>query len=315
MSAAPKIRQIPDKIQRTAGGTFDPAEENVYFIASGVGRLGLAEPVYDYMLIAVNELEGEGTLETIGQWCDRGKRLFIDSGIYHLSQEHAKAHRCSMDHALSLAPTEIDGFKDLLERYVEVYRRLGDKCWGFIELDQGGRENKIKTRAMLEEMGMRPIPVYHPFNDGWDYFDYLAERYDRICFGNVVQADRETRKRLVATAWERHRKYPHLWIHLLGLTPNEWLNAMPINSGDSSSWLSCVRWSGGYRPRACGKAFDRLPRDFMYQYGADKDAPRGNNKAVAMSAYGSHMALRNWRNQIQALERLGCDLYPPVSAC
>ena len=63
---------------------------------------------------------------------------------------------------------------------------------------------------MLEQMGLRPIPVYHPFNDGWDYFDYLAERYDRICFGNVVQADRETRKRLVATAWERHRKYPHL---------------------------------------------------------------------------------------------------------
>jgi hypothetical protein len=53
---------------------------------------------------------------------------------------------------------------------------------------------------MLEQMGLRPIPVYHPFNDGWHYFDYLAERYDLVCFDNVVQADRETRKRLVATA-------------------------------------------------------------------------------------------------------------------
>jgi len=299
-------------VQKTGGGTFDPAEENVYFLASGVGRLAIAEPVYDHLLIAVNELNSESELQHISDWCDRGKKLFIDSGIYHLTQEHAKAHRCSMDHALGLAPDEIDGFSDLLERYVEIYRRLGDRCWGFIELDQGGRENKIKTRAMLEQIGLKPIPVYHPFNDGWDYFDYLAERYDRICFGNVVQADRETRKRLVATAWERHRKYPHLWIHLLGLTPNEWLNALPINSGDSSSWLSCVRWSGGYREKANGKSVGDLPRNYMYQYGAEADSPRGNNKAVAMSAYGSFMQLRNWRNHIQALKDVGCEVYPAV---
>jgi hypothetical protein len=30
-----------------------------------------------------------------------------------------------------------------------------------------------------------------------------------------VQADRFTRIRLIATAYERKRKYPHLWIHLL----------------------------------------------------------------------------------------------------
>ena len=58
-----------------------------------------------------------------------------------------------------------------------------------VEVDQGGRENKIKTRARLEKMGLRPIPVYHPLNDGWDYFDYLAENYDRICMGNVVNAE------------------------------------------------------------------------------------------------------------------------------
>jgi len=305
---------VSNAVKRTGGGAFDPAEENVYFLASGVGRLAIAEPVYNHLLIAVNELESEHELSTISQWCDRGKKMFIDSGIYHLSTQHAKNHGLSMDKALSMPPDQIDGFRELLERYVEIYRRVGDKCWGFIELDQGGRENKIQTRAMLEGMGLRPIPVYHPFNDGWDYFDYLAERYDRICFGNVVMADRATRRRLVATAWERKRKYPNLWIHLLGLTPNEWLNAMPINSGDSSSWLSCVRWASAHREKCDGKAFSGLPRNFAYQYGSDGAGPRGNNKAVAMSAYSCYLHQRNWRNHISDLKRLGCEVYPAPTA-
>jgi hypothetical protein len=301
---------VSNSITKTGGATFDPHEENVYFLASGIGRLKIAEPVYNHLLIAVNEINSESEILQLEAWAAKGKKIFIDSGVYNLTQEHAKAHKVSMDVALSLAPEEIDGFDKLFERYTEIYKRLGSSCWGFIELDQGGRENKIKTRARLEGMGVKPIPVYHPFNDGWDYFDYLAERYDRICFGNVVQADRETRKRLVATAWERHRKYPKLWIHLLGLTPNQWLNAMPINSGDSSSWLSCVRWTGGYREKADGHPIGALPRNFAYKYGADAKSPEGADKAVAMSAYGSYIQTLNWRNHIKALENLGCEVYP-----
>jgi hypothetical protein len=301
---------VSTKIKRTGGGTFDPNEENIYFLASGTGRLAVAEPLYDHLLVAVNELENDGALDLIEQWCDRGKKVFIDSGIFHLTQQHAKAHGCNMDQALALPPDEIDGFGELLERYIAIYRRLGDKCWGFIELDQGGRENKIKTRAKLEGMGLNPIPVYHPFNDGWDYFDYLAERYDRICFGNVVQADRATRKHLVATAWERHRKYPNLWIHLLGLTPNEWLNAMPINSGDSSSWLVGVRWADSHKARCAGKTFSSYPLNFRYELGSDAASPVGADKAVALAAYESRMNMLNWRHYLNAFRELGCELYP-----
>jgi hypothetical protein len=168
--------------------------------------------------------------------------LFIDSGVFALANGHAVEHEITMDEALSLAPTEIDGFDELYKRYCSIIETLGDLVWGYIEIDQGGRENKRKTRAKLEAQGFRPIPVYHPFNDGWEYFDELASDYDRICFGNIVQADQETRKRLLATAWERKRKYPHLWIHLLGLSPNERLNAYPIDCCDSSAWLMHVRW-------------------------------------------------------------------------
>lgn len=294
---------------KTAGNAF-AKEGFAYFLASNVDRLRFGAPAHDYLLVAVNELNSEKELDHIEGWIKTGKKVFIDSGIYNLAMEHARKHNVSHDVALNLSPQEIDGFDALLKRYVEVIRRFGDRCWGYIELDQGGRENKLKTRKMLEETyGLRPIPVYHPFGDGWDYFDYLAEHYDRICFGNVVQADRETRKRLVATAWERHRKYPDLWIHLLGLTPNEWLYALPINSGDSSSWLSVVRWSG-YKPRVCGASFGELPENFRYELGGDPESESGSRKAVRLSAYGSNIAQRNWRAHLHKLQELGFEVYP-----
>ena len=103
-------------------------------------------------------------------------RRFIDSGVFNLSTRHAAKHDLTMDQALALAPTEIDGFDELFAKYVRLVTELGDKVWGYIEIDQGGKANKIKTRARLEELGLRPIPVYHPFNDGWDYFGEIAAR-------------------------------------------------------------------------------------------------------------------------------------------
>jgi len=149
---------------------------------------------------------------------------------------------------------------------------------------------------------LRPIPVYHPFNDGWDYFDYLCEHYDRICFGNIVQADQRTRIRLLATAWERRRKYPGTWIHLLGYTHNQWINAFPLSSSDSSAWLDSVRWDG-HRPKAFGRSFDSLPKNFLYRLGEREH----HTKAIAMSAYAAHLDLSNTRHYLKSLEKYGLN--------
>ena len=226
-------------MRKHTAGRWDPNGWPVYFGASTLGTLELAQDL-NHILVAVNEVS-EREVDHVEKLA-RERYVLLDSGVYWLSTQHAAKHNVTMDVALSLAPTEIDGFDKLFSRYVKLATALGNNLWGYIEVDQGGRENKIKTRAKLEGMGLSPIPVYHPFNDGWDYFDYLAENYDRICMGNVVNADASTRKRLVATAWERRRKYPHLWIHLLGLTPSELTVAFPMNSCDSSTWVANVRW-------------------------------------------------------------------------
>jgi hypothetical protein len=291
------------------GGRFDRAEGFAYFLAADIQTLVHVSPAHEWLLIAINEINSDEDMQVIEDWAAAGKRIFIDSGIFWLTMNHARKHGLSFDEMLNMPPEKLDGFDALFDKYCRIIDRVGDKVWGYIELDQGGRDNKIKTREKLEKLGYNPIPVYHPMNDGWDYFDYLAERYDRICFGNVSQTTGMTRMQIVATAWERHRKYPDLWIHLLGLTPNEWLYALPVNSGDSSAWLNVVRWNG-YKPKACGKSFGGLPKNFQYEIGSDGTSEKGHRKARRMGAYGSYMLQRNWRNHLRRLEAQGFELYP-----
>jgi hypothetical protein len=299
------------KVIRTGGGTFDPTEQNVYFIAANTERLEHGIQANNYVLVAVNELAGQDSMRFFVTCVhDPQKRVFLDSGVYNLATTYARKHGVSMDVGLSTNPSDMEDFEPLFEQYVDIVRTYGDRLWCYIEIDQGGRENKIKTRTRLEKLGLRPTPVYHPLNDGWDYFDYLAERYDRICFGNIVHANSVTRKKLIATAWERHRKYPHLWIHLLGLTPNQWLNAFPINSGDSSSWLHAIRWTEF--PAYCsGHAFGVLERGFRYILGSDPSSLSGSIQATKFSAYRAHMDMLTWRGYLGDLSALGIEVYPP----
>jgi hypothetical protein len=211
-----------------------------------------------------------------------------------------------MDEVIMLDPSELPGFDGLFARYCEVIRYLGDRCWGYIEIDQGGRENKMKTRARLEQLGFRPIPVYHPLLDGWDYFDYLAERYDRICFGNMALTSRSTRLRLAATAWERRRKYPHLWIHLLGLTTNEISNAYPLDSCDSSTWNGLVRWPDSFRETAANQSVSNVSVAPVLR--ADGGSPADYKKAKMLGAYAAMFRVRNWQGVLgEYRKKAGAD--------
>lgn len=290
----------------TAGGAYDPNDRHVYFLAASADRQQFGASQHPYLLIAVNELQHGQALDYLEGWLDQGCRVLLDSGIFWMTNQHARAHDVSMDVALGLPPEAIDGFTKLWDQYLELVERFGDRLWGYIELDQGGRDCKRETRAKLHALGLRPIPVYHPLLDGWDYFDELAAEYDRVCFGNVVQANAETRRRLLMTAWERHREYPDLWIHLLGLTPNEWLHALPVDSCDSSTWLNVVRWDG-HMPQAMLKSFGKMDLHYRYKLG-DREGEKGSEKACRMSATAAALdqrGMRHWRRRVDGLFGVG----------
>jgi hypothetical protein len=297
----------------TGGGTFDPAESCVYFLAADMTSLQqIVSYGYRHILVAVNEVN-EGDLDKILEMAETGAKVMLDSGIFNLANSHAKRHGTSMDAALALAPEQIDGFAELRKRYLTAVRKLAGHLWGFVEMDQGGMVNKRRIRRELEdELGMSPIPVYHPFNDGWDYYDELAQSYDRLCFGNIVQASQHDRKRLVLTAWERRRRYPHLWTHLLGFTPNHWLLGLPIDSCDSSTWLAAVR-HGGQADQASLRTMGHLQPEFRYKIDSDPESETGHKKARRLASAVCWATMRNWQQHRVAMRQLGEPDCPPLT--
>lgn len=307
------------KARATAGSTYDPDEGFIYFLAgNALDPSHISAPAHRYSLMAVTDVDsGNGVLELEGR-LRYGHKLLLDSGIFWLTQRHAKAHGVHMDEALGLHPSQIDGFDWLYETYCELVTKYEDKLWGYIELDQGGAERKRETRARLEADGFRPIPVYHPLNDGWDYFDELCQGYDRICVGNIVQAPPAVRKRIIATIWERRRAYPDVWIHLLGFTPNEFVTAYPAcNSCDSSSWVYSLRYGAPSAPgaSAMGKAFGRFTAGFSYVTGEGSSAPEhpaGVYRAIEFLSMEAHFQHGAWRQAWQdRAELFDLDPWPP----
>lgn len=295
---------IPESVTRTGGGAFDRGEAPVFFIAANSERLRWGSLAHDHLLIAINELEGETHETRLDDMMTKGGKMLIDSGVFALAIAHARKHGVSHNEGLSMAPDQIDGFDELYDRYCTIVRTYGERSWGYIEIDQGGKDNKRKTRAKLEAEGFRPIPVYHPLNDGWDYFDELATNYDRICLGNVVQADLYTRRRLLGTIHERLQRYPYLWVHALGLTPSSMSLGYPVHSCDSSAWLTSVRFAR-FHEKACTVPFSRLSSG--YQYDREQEAGNGtagSRRAAMLSAYLVRMIEHNWQGYRDMMEAL-----------
>jgi hypothetical protein len=239
-------RKLPEGVKQTSGGSYDPLDRHVYFFASFPSYIyDLDTTITPHVLVAVNELKSEEEIKVFDELIKSGKKVMLDSGIFNLANAHAHRHGMTHNEALNLAPTDIDGFDSLYDRYCSIITKYKDQLWGAVELDQGGRRNKVVTRAKLESdiPGFIPIPVYHPLGDGWDYFDELAQNYDRICCGNIVQAPTPDRIRLAHLFHERAKKYPYLWTHVLGYTPvGTTVSIPPQGSCDSSTWTGPMRW-------------------------------------------------------------------------
>jgi hypothetical protein len=252
-------------LKRTGGGTFDPARRGIFFLAGGDAyRNDLNHP---HILVATNELSKDST--RLDRFLDEGRTVFLDSGIFNLASDHARRTGGSLADAWVTPPEQVPGFDDLWNRYVAIATRYRDRLWGYAEMDLGGTDSKRRLRTQLEDLGLAPIPIYHPLYDGWDYFDELAETYDRVAWANLTGPNlrRPTRVRLLTTAWERHRRYPDLWLHLLGYTPSEWSPGfLAADSSDSSSWVAGARY-GQTRATTHLRSLGKLPPGYVSKVG------------------------------------------------
>jgi len=273
---------LPAGVRETSGGKFDPQAPNVSFLAGTVEDHVLAQN--PFTLLAINEIKTPKQIELLDQWCDE-RFVVLDSGVYALASEHARATGKSMTEAFATPPDEMEGWNALYDKWCTLAGRFSDRLWGVIELDQGGRECVEVTRAQVaKDVGIVPIPVYHAFSDGWDYYDELAQGYDRLCYGGLL-VTMPGRIRLCWTAAERARQYPYLWTHLLGVTPAPWVLSLGLKgSMDSSGWLGPCRWAASWRSWAMLQRIGHMPNGMTYLRGSDRRSDTGFDKAKRQMA-------------------------------
>ncbi|GAA3587904.1 hypothetical protein GCM10022222_85630 [Amycolatopsis ultiminotia] len=140
---------------------------------------------------------------------------------------------------------------------------------------------------------------------GWDYFDQLAAGYDRLCFGNVVQATHPTQVRLLHTMWERGRQYPQRCIHVLGPSACEWCLPCPPDSCDSSSWLNSLRYPAVRTESAGLRRLGEPGHRFLCSETANRDI------SCRMHADPMTHTLANWRAMQDRHADFGEIPHPP----
>jgi hypothetical protein len=296
----------------TAGGLYDADEAPIYFFA-GLPLRDLKAAPHRYVLSAADQITGEDDLK---ERIERGGVVMLDSGAFALAAEHARTHGIPLADAFGLQPEQIDGFAEVFARYKRLCHTYEDELWGYVELDLGGAERKRETRAALESEGLRPIPVYHPMVDGWDYFDELASGYDRIGVGNLVKMPVSDRKRLLMTLWERRRLHTGLrWIHLLGFTPTTIATSLPcFESCDSSWWGWAIRYGAPAAPggTALNHCIGKFGAGYSYSRASD---PHGDDGYVTATRFLSSQAALHqsaWRGWEADRERVfGSPQVPP----
>ncbi len=162
-----------------------------------------------------------------------GVGIMMDSGVFSYRTHRAYLKRTGKD--LSQLPSE--------EAYVELYVdwcKKHQKKWDFyvtIDLDIFSEENCVR-HAMLEKMGIRPMPVVHGDDSIDKYLKIYADRgYTYICIG-VYRKLRTTvsqQRRYLDAVFNVGAKLG-LEFHGLAVTTPWMVLSYPFRSIDSSSW-------------------------------------------------------------------------------
>lgn len=112
--------------------------------------------------------------------------------------------------------------------------------------------------------------------------------------------------RLCWTVVDRARAYPHLWTHLLGVTPSPMTLSLGLRgSMDSSAWLSSVRWAQQWRSWSMLQRIGEMPVEMTYRRDLRMNAERGAIKARAQCAADAYFAQRT-------LAAVTADTHPPT---
>lgn len=278
---------------KTGGGAFNPNDEYLYFNAVTDNELVDLQKL-NIPLSLLIPLDNISSLQNFRN-AAKSHRIFVDSGVYSFCSNLARKTKKTITEILTTKPDEIPGWEKLITHYITILQKIENESWGYVELDLGGAESKTKIRERLHSEGLNPIPVYHPLIDPQSYLIYLLQNYDRICIGNMSYTNSNQRSIILNQVIKIKNQYnPTTWLHVLGMTPNVLLYSFQVQSCDSSSWLSSVKF-GQFNVTAGAEFLQDLGQDFIY----NKRIPSQYKKAKQIAVSDAYYQQQNWRTYFQ----------------
>ena len=228
-----------------------------------------------------------------------GRPFFLDSGAFSAYSQGN--------------PIEIEDYINFVKKYesqLDVYANLDAIPKEMTrEARKVAAAETLKNQTLMEEAGLKPIPVFH-MGEPWPYLKHYASSYDYMCIGGLV--DTGAVDEFLGEIWAEYLSKPDgtpkLKVHGFGMTSLKNLIAYPWYSVDSSTWLIHSKYgivafpdqnpdgSWNYRTRPTlvaitedsslklenGKHYDNMGyaqksrvRDYIKQYGFTLDDLRG----------------------------------------
>lgn len=132
-----------------------------------------------------------------------------------------------------------------LDKYATWVKRWEPLFDHYANLDViGDPEATLANQRRLEDMGLRPMPVFH-VGSPWEYLERYLEEYDYIALGGMVPHTRR-QKHLIPWIIRAFRMLtPGKGYHGFGTTGWKIMSSFPWNSVDSSSWGSGYMFGQG----------------------------------------------------------------------
>lgn len=248
-------------------------------------------------LYSYYEIDSPKDFEYLDISIKRGDKILIDSGthgIYMAMIRKGLWNLYSPDRSFDIDHPD---FMEYFQNYCDFIRKYERFFWGYVELDVGNEKQKTVLRDRMEAQGVYPIPVFHPLTDSSEYLDLLCTNYDRVCFGNIAMEGELAREIILQLVSVAKEKYPHLWIHALGIAPHPLLAAFPyVDSIDSSTSSSLIRF-GRFGEGCCFDTRFRVVDDFC-----NRREDRESYRLGAASGYRSfHFHQQSWRRYFETV--------------
>jgi hypothetical protein len=140
---------------------------------------------------------------------------------------------------------ESQGVSISLTGYADWVKKWDHLFDAYANLDViGDAEATLVNQRRLEDMGLRPLPVFH-VGSPWEYLERYLDEYDYVALGGMVPHAGKTRA-LFPWLIKAFKMLPEgKGYHGFGTTGWKILSAFPWQSVDSSSWASGYMYGAG----------------------------------------------------------------------